>query len=379
MNWFVKYLLILNLQALHLDNNRIETVSPQSFSNLKNLVTLDLSNNFISLIDERLLSNLFSLKNLFLDRNEIKELDTYSLKNLTSLQDLVLAKNAISVLPSFETLQNLVTLDIGENPLRIESITNTTFSGLTKLYGLRMVDAKLTGRLPAGFCLSIPSLRVFNAAENRFTGLSPTSFSDCPQLRVLRLDSNRLEEITTNLASQLPSLLWLNVSANNLKWIDHQNLPKSIEWLDLSYNVLQSVTLDSGKDTMPSLRVLDISHNLLSHLDYTIIPPALETLRASYNQLKHVAPDTFSRATRLRRVELTKNNLAKLPLSALRFPPVSGNKPPPEFYLGGNPFLCDCEMEWLTRVNTAVGGIHPRIVDLDAIVCKPTGTPPLSH
>ena len=45
--------------------------------------------------------------------------------------------------------------------------------------------------------------------------------------------------------------------------------------------------------------------------------------------------------------------------------------------MGGNPWSCDCELEWLKNVNQLRGtGSYPRILDLDTIMCgHPAATP----
>ncbi len=46
-------------------------------------------------------------------------------------------------------------------------------------------------------------------------------------------------------------------------------------------------------------------------------------------------------------------------------------EPLPEFFLGNNPFFCDCEMEWLQKVNQmAHQRTHPRVMDLDSVMCR---------
>ena len=46
----------------------------------------------------------------------------------------------------------------------------------------------------------------------------------------------------------------------------------------------------------------------------------------------------------------------------------------PEFLVGGNPWQCDCDMEWIKAVNhLATEGTHPRILDLDTIMCSRLG------
>ena len=43
----------------------------------------------------------------------------------------------------------------------------------------------------------------------------------------------------------------------------------------------------------------------------------------------------------------------------------------PQFFLGGNPFFCDCEMEWLQKINQmAHRGTHPQVMDLDNVKCR---------
>ena len=64
----------------------------------------------------------------------------------------------------------------------------------------------------------------------------------------------------------------------------------------------------------------------------------------------------------------------------------------PEFYLGGNPFLCDCELDWLAKVNgdtleenaipdpaeeelTRLGDYQPLVADLDTVMCRLNNQP----
>jgi Leucine-rich repeat (LRR) protein len=389
---------LISLQALHLDNNRIETINPESFHSLSNLHILDLSNNRLTYVDSSVFSRLFVLRQLYLDHNKIRKMDDDSLKNCSSLQDLGLADNAFTEVPvalQSAGLGLLTTLDIGEN--KISQVSNSSFAGMTQLYGLRMVDSRLT-EIPSGFCESLKKLRVLNLSQNRIKTVSSSAFTSCPELRVLRLDTNSLEELPSSLAPQLPSLLWLNVSENRLTWADYHSLPPTIEWLDLSYNSIQSLTgplslssssllssdeklkqINANGKRSPGgvppfhLRVLDVSYNKLKHLDQFALPSSLETLRANHNELKSVAPDTFIRISRIRRVELIGNQIENLPLASLRLQAIPSGRTLPEFYLGDNPFLCDCSMEWLTRVTQlAILRTHPRIVDLDAIVCRTT-------
>ena len=60
---------------------------------------------------------------------------------------------------------------------------------------------------------------------------------------------------------------------------------------------------------------------------------------------------------------------------------VSGQKfQTPEFYLAGNPLLCDCEMEWLQKINSMTQSRqYARVMDLDQISCHLNNQPGISH
>ena len=48
----------------------------------------------------------------------------------------------------------------------------------------------------------------------------------------------------------------------------------------------------------------------------------------------------------------------------------------PEFLIAGNPFFCDCEMEWLQKINQlSQHRQYPRVMDLDSVRCKLNNRP----
>ncbi|CAG7817112.1 unnamed protein product [Allacma fusca] len=359
---------LYTLQVLDLSMNQIGTIDRDTFMSISNLHSLNLARNRLRVISAHMFDGLYVLHKLILDYNQITTMDVDSLKNCTSLQDLGLVGNQLTTVPSaLRGLQLLRTLDLGEN--RISILFNHSFTGLGQLYGLRLVDNQIQV-LPRGLCEPMTRLQVFNMAQNRINKISSGAFQACPDVRLLRLDSNQLQNLPNSLSGQLPNLLWLNVSQNLLKRIEYSTLPLTLEWLDVSHNQLDGI--GGARNSLRShLRVVDASYNLITTLDQTAIPPTLEVIRVNYNRLQKIHVDTLSKAVNLTRVELVGNQMESIPLAALRFPPFPNSKPLPEFYIGGNPFLCDCEMEWLTRINhLSTLRSHPIVKDLDGVMCR---------
>ncbi|ODN03450.1 Leucine-rich repeat-containing G-protein coupled receptor 4 [Orchesella cincta] len=361
-----------SLQSLSLENNLIQTISPNAFTSLTNLHVLNLSQCRLknTFPDSRHFSNQFVLKQLYLDGNNISEMAPDSLKN-TSLEDLGCSNNFLTEVPhAVRTLSTLKSLDLGGNRI---SVSSESFRGLSSLLGLRLVGNIGITELPSGFCAGMRSLRILNLSEMRISKISTGAFSGCPSIRALRLDNNNALQELEPLRNQLPALLYLNASSCNIRRLDFQLFP-SLEWLDLSYNQLETIVNGPNNG---AIRVLDLSYSkLLTSLDG--IPPNLETLRVNHcERLKTIMPDTFSKASKLRRVELIGNQLETLPSSALRISKVSSGKPLPEFYIAGNNFSCNTEIEYLTKINSQLSALKtfPHVADLEAVNCRPLLSP----
>jgi TIR domain/Leucine rich repeat len=88
------------------------------------------------------------------------------------------------------------------------------------------------------------------------------------------------------------------------------------------------------------------------------------------NLIQEIEPHTFLHKSNLSRVDLYANRITGLDIKALRLMPFSTEKNLPEFYIGGNPFVCDCNIEWLKAINDQNSRQYPRIMDIDTIYCK---------
>jgi len=354
---------LISVQALHLNNNEISVLSPGVFHSLNNLHILDLSYNALTVVGDSSFAHLVVLKQLYLDHNRIYKIGDKALSNCTSLNDLGLAYNALDEVPTtLSSLHALTSLDIGEN--RISYIRNDSFSGLGQLYGLRLVENRISEVGP-GFCNHLKNLRALNVAKNFVSKVSSQAFIRCTELRALRLDGNSLTESVSS-ENQLQSLLWLNVSQNHITKVN--SLPPKIEWFDVSYNKLSVLNLERYS----TLRVLDASHNNLTYLNRSVFPSSVELLKLNNNKIESIEKLTFIRNTGLRKVELNENKLISLPLTTVRVNPnLTMTKTNPEFHLSGNPFQCDCNMEWVKSFSEVSNILIP---DLSQIMCTDENT-----
>lgn len=368
---------LYSLQILSMEHNSIDFIAEGAFSEMKNLHALTLTHNNLARIESYHLTGLYVLHQLLLDSNRIEYIHPRAFENVTNLQDLGLNGNALGGIPAgLGKLRLLKTLDLGKN--HIERVSNSSFEGLDSLYGLRLVDNHIVNISRDAFS-TLPVLQVLNLASNRIKHVEQSAFTSNPTLKAIRLDSNELTDIS-GVFTNLPGLVWLNVSANRLLWFDFSHLPNTLEWLDMHDNKISD--LANYYDVRKTLRIkmLDVSFNLITEIRDISVPDSVETLFLNNNQIKVVHAGTFLRKKHLEKVVLYGNDIRNLDLAALALDPVSDERDLPQFYIGGNPFYCDCTMEWMLRVNHLSSlRQYPQVLDLDAVTCTlahSRGSPP---
>lgn len=356
---------LYSLQILNVEYNQIETIEPNTFSAMNNLHTLILSHNKLTAIDSSALSGLFVLSLLSLDNNEIVHINPDSFKNCSSLKDLNLNGNALKSIPwAVQNLTLLKTVDLGENV--IDQLESPRLIGLPNLYGLRVTGNRVVN-VSKNDLKELPSLRVLNLARNRIQNVEHSAFDANTNLQAVRLDANFLQDIS-NLFADLPSLIWLNVSDNHLSWFDYALIPKQLQWLDIHKNGVAELGNYFQTNDL-HLQTLDASFNRLTSISPNTVPDSIEMLFLNDNLISNILPDTFYNKPNISRVDLFANQLESLEIRALTLSPFPNDKPLPEFYIAGNPILCDCKMEWLQRLDKHLRQ-HPNIMDLDSVYCK---------
>ncbi|KAH8402381.1 hypothetical protein KR009_011795 [Drosophila setifemur] len=354
------------LQILNLRNNSIGHIEDNAFLPLYNLHTLNLAENRLHTLDDKLFNGLYVLSKLTLNNNLISVVEPAVFKNCSDLKELDLSSNQLNEVPrALQDLAMLRTLDLGENQIR--TFDNQSFRNLHQLTGLRLIDNQI-GNITVGMFQDLPRLSVLNLAKNRIQSIERGSFDKNFELEAIRLDRNFLSDINGVFAT-LVSLLWLNLSENHLVWFDYAFIPSNLKWLDIHGNYIEALGNYYKLQEEIRVKTLDASHNRITEIGPMSIPNTIELLFINNNLIGNVQPNAFVDKANLARVDLYANQLSKLQLQQLRVAPVVAPKPLPEFYLGGNPFECDCTMDWLQRINNLTTRQHPRVMDMANIEC----------
>jgi Leucine-rich repeat (LRR) protein len=358
---------LYTLQILNLRYNRLESIDADTFSLMSNLHTLLLSHNKIKYLDAYSLNGLYVLSLLSIDNNVLTGIHPEAFRNCSSLQDLNLNGNQLGKIPlALKDMRLLRTVDLGEN--LITMLEEPGFRGMNNLYGLRLIGNSIENITRSSF-RELPNLQILNLARNQIRSIEKGSFELSPSVQAIRLDGNVLTQID-GLFSNMPNLLWLNVSDNKLDQFDFSQIPFGLQWLDIHKNELTELTNVFGLDDQLRLQTLDASFNQLEKITASSIPNSIELLFLNDNLIQEVEAHTFLHKTNLTRVDLYANRITSLDMKALRLMPFSNDKLLPEFYIGGNPFVCDCTIEWLKSINELNTRQYPRIMDIDTIYCK---------
>ena len=379
---------MFSLMELNLESNQIDVLHPKVLSNLPNLQVLKLGSNLLQSLE--LPREMFQLRELNVSSNLLVEVNAGDIDGLDSLTLLSLANNRINsihpavfrntsnilvldisgnrlteVPESFKYLTNLQTLDIGGN--LISDFDNSPFQLMESLWRLQIHNNLLQNVSHESFS-RMKSLQVVDMSRNQISRIDRGAFDQNKVLRAIRLDGNQLQEIE-GIFTHLPELIWLNVSDNKIANFDYALVPRTLHWLDISHNQIKELGNYFDLDGDLALTYLDAGFNQLSSLSPQHLPDLLETVLLNDNEIRQVQPYTFFKKSKLVKVDLSVNEISSLTQVSLRLS--SEILDLPSFLLGGNPIICDCEMQWFKTVNDNNSiQRYPVISDLESIYCR---------
>jgi len=229
------------LQFLNLEHNQFFDTIPFSLGQLSNLRWLVLSENQLSGKVPVELANLSNLEQLYLDANQLSDTIPSELGQLINLRWLNLGQNQLT----------------GAIPGELEQLTN-----LSLLY---LNENQLTGPIPVEIG-QLPELRWMNFSQNQLTGDIPEEIWQLTNLDLIYLNTNQLTGTLPGVIGQISGMEWIDLSENQIAGAvpDEINLLSNLQILDLNSNQFSSLPEINLQD---SLNYVDVSNNLLSFED----------------------------------------------------------------------------------------------------------------
>lgn len=347
------------LQELSLAGNQITSFPPGALAGLAALEVLDLSRNRIAslrhLKPDRFIVDNHALQMLNLSGNGLQSLGRGSFQSLSSesLHVLDVSRCAISSIDGDEALAAvpaLRVLRVADNPLQALPV----FTSAGELRELDVSGCQLRAVQSAALA-ALPRLQHLAVSRNpdlaRFSPPQPTTPSPrdpdqlshllkAPEpwsssLQVLEAEDCALHE--ASFLSTLPNVTEVRLRGNRIAALQSGALldNAALQHLDLADNRLENLPADAFKGTEAMLKELDLSGNRLTALhpetfslhavlrslnvsrnpiiSLQLSAPELRLLDASHAQLQVVAEDVLDGMPRLRALNVSNNPLPELP------------------------------------------------------------------
>ncbi|XP_042136010.2 transforming growth factor beta activator LRRC32 isoform X2 [Peromyscus maniculatus bairdii] len=228
------------------------------------------------------------IRALYLSRNRLQSILASPLGSYTALRHLDLSVNEISFLQPgvFQALPHLEHLNLAHNRLAVGMALKSGGLGrLPLVASLDLSGNSLYGSLVERLLGEAPSLHTLSLAENSLTRLARHTFWGMPALEQLDLHSNILMDIEDGAFETLPHLTHLNLSRNSLTCISDFSL-QQLQVLDLSCNSIEAFQTAPEPQVQFQLAWLDLRENKLLHFPDLAAFPRLIYLNVSNNLIR---------------------------------------------------------------------------------------------
>ncbi|KAI3352420.1 hypothetical protein L3Q82_005380 [Scortum barcoo] len=315
----------------------------------RNAERLDLNANNLTKITKADFAGLRHLRVLQLMENKITTIERGAFQDLKELERLRLNRNNLAVFPEllFLGTTKLYRLDLSEN--QIQGVPRKAFRGAVEIKNLQL-DYNHISCIEDGAFRALRDLEVLTLNNNNISRLSVASFNHMPKLRTFRLHSNNLQcdchvawlsewlrqRPRLGLYTQCmapPHLRGHNVAEVQKKEFactGHQSSSSS------SCSVLQC-----PESCTCSNNIVDCRGKGLTEIP-TNLPETITEIRLEQNAIKVIPAGAFSPYKKLRRIDLSNNQISELASDAFQ-----GLRSLNSLHLAQNPFICDCHLKWL--------------------------------
>lgn len=237
---------------VHLDNNQIQSVSPDSFAPGTKLNVLSLKKNNITSIETDSFKNMVSIQQLHFDNNPIDVLENNSFLLVHGLKRLFLNRlNLMAIYPDcFLGLTSLIHLEMAFVTVNTSNIDGCFFQNTANLETLILRGSpQIASSFLASQHLLLAKLRELNLMENSLETLDKSLFALIPNVKVIFLSGNKFH---CTISSQwLSDIYYLNKALfHDLQNVSCQS-PKHLQGrriIDLKYSDFSGDTSTEAGD-----------------------------------------------------------------------------------------------------------------------------------
>ncbi|KAF8028266.1 hypothetical protein BT93_E1005 [Corymbia citriodora subsp. variegata] len=279
--------------------------------NLSHLTMLDLSENNLQGQIPISFANLTQLSKLYLPFNNLSDDTLEWVVNLTKLTDLYISGNRLSggFPSSFENLKQLRLLALSLNDWHGD--IPSTLWNLKDLEFLYLDSLNLNGTIDANDLFKLRRLESLYLFDSNISFAKTFIDATSSKLAQLYLESCNLTEFP-QFIGYLSKLERLELQHNKIRgtiprWMWNNNR-ESLEYIDLSNNLLIGFENNQTNFPLPNLRYLDISSNLLE-TTLPVPPPLVELYDISDNFLYGEVSMSICEVSSLIMLDLSNNAL----------------------------------------------------------------------
>ena len=204
---------LVHCQSINLGENKIETFTPGTFTNLNFVKTLLLAGNRIGAVDAGMFKGLTEIQTLDLSYNKIRTVFSKPFLETVHLKTLILSGNEIPSIfaIALDGLNHLQTLDLSYN--QIKTPLKNGFDGMPHLQHLKLQGNNVE-TLFDDMLDGIEHLQSLDLSENKLRYIGENTFKVLPNLRSLSLEANNIVAVNAKAFAPMKFLAALYLDNN---------------------------------------------------------------------------------------------------------------------------------------------------------------------
>ena len=297
-----------------------------------------------------------------LSHNNLYQLQPFLSMCLGNLRDLIINGNTLEYLPQdiFVTFSNLEHLALARNG--IEVIDKAAFRGLHKLIDLDLSDNRLFSP-NAGWFQDLQALENLDLSKNNLHFIQSKVFRYLERLKGLDLSFNQIQHVYTHAFYGLSGLQQLLLNNNHITHIPSLSVFNRIDLIDISNNHFKYLkSRDFNRVNVLHLKISNNKHLRIIDRESFANMPILRKLEIRDNiNLVYVDRSAFVNLDQLQMLLLSGNGFTSLEKGI-----VSSLPNIESLALGGNPWTCDCRLNWIDSV---LSSNHVTLLDRQLSTC----------